>query len=133
LIYLHSSTCRHLVRSAPFVEDAFFFPLYGFGFFVKKKSSVCRCVGLSVSILISCSSYHYYPVVQLEVRGGDTSRSSFNVHDCFSYPKFFFPYCGGLNMLDPVSGTIRRYGIVRVGVTLLEEMYQLEWALRPSS
>jgi hypothetical protein len=29
-----SSTCRLPVRPAPFVEDAFFFLLYGFGFFV---------------------------------------------------------------------------------------------------
>ena len=35
-IYLHSSTCRHPVRPAPFVEDVFFFfPLYGFGFFIR--------------------------------------------------------------------------------------------------
>jgi hypothetical protein len=31
-ICLHSSTYRHAVRPAPFVEDSFFFPLYGFGF-----------------------------------------------------------------------------------------------------
>ena len=28
-IYLNSSTCRHPVRPAPFVEDALPFPLYG--------------------------------------------------------------------------------------------------------
>ena len=36
-IDLHSSKCRYLVRPMPFIEDAFFFPLYGFGFFMKIK------------------------------------------------------------------------------------------------
>ena len=30
--------------------------------------------------------------------------------------------CGGLNMLDPGGSTIRRYGLVRVYVALLEEV-----------
>ena len=30
--------------------------------------------------------------------------------------------CCGLNMLDPESGTIRRCGLVGVGVALLEEV-----------
>ena len=30
--------------------------------------------------------------------------------------------CGGLNMLGPGSGTIKRCGLVGVGVTLLEEV-----------
>jgi len=30
--------------------------------------------------------------------------------------------CGGLNMLDPESGTIRKYGLVGGGVALLEEV-----------
>lgn len=37
-IYLHSSTYRHSVR--PFVEDAFFFLLHNFGFFVKNQVSI---------------------------------------------------------------------------------------------
>jgi hypothetical protein len=36
-IYLHSSACRHLVKPAQFVEDAFCFPLHGFGFFTKNQ------------------------------------------------------------------------------------------------
>jgi hypothetical protein len=32
-----SSTFRHPVIPGPFVEEAFFFPLYSFGFFVKNK------------------------------------------------------------------------------------------------
>ena len=30
--------------------------------------------------------------------------------------------CGGLDMLDPERGTIWRYGLVGVGVALLEEV-----------
>jgi hypothetical protein len=37
--------------------------------------------------------YYYFSVVQLEIRDGDTSRSSFIVQNCFNYPRFFgFPY-----------------------------------------
>jgi hypothetical protein len=32
------------------------------------------------------------------------------------------PYCVGLNVLGLGTGTIRRYGLVGVGVALLEEM-----------
>ena len=39
-MYLHSSTCRHPFRLAPFVEDALSFSLYGFGFFVKNQVSI---------------------------------------------------------------------------------------------
>ena len=36
---------------------------------------------------------HYYFVIQLEARDGDSSRSSFIVENCFGYPGvFFFPY-----------------------------------------
>jgi hypothetical protein len=31
-------------------------------------------------------------------------------------------FCGGLNMLDPKSDTIRRCGLVGVGVALMEEV-----------
>ena len=34
---LDSSTCRHPVRSAPFVEDGFFVLLHGFAFFAKDR------------------------------------------------------------------------------------------------
>lgn len=37
--------------------------------------------------------YYYNSIVDLEIRDGDTSRSSFIVQDCFSYPGLFvFPY-----------------------------------------
>jgi hypothetical protein len=48
---------------------------------------------MSVFTLVPCSFYHYYSVVQLEIRDGDTFRSSFIVQDHFSYTGFFvFPY-----------------------------------------
>ena len=37
--------------------------------------------------------------------------------------------CGGLNMLGPGSSTIRRYGLVGVGVALLEEVCHREGEL----
>jgi hypothetical protein len=42
---------------------------------------------LSVSVPIPCGFYHYCLVVELEVRHGDSTRSSFIVEDC--YPGFF--------------------------------------------
>ena len=32
------------------------------------------------------------------------------------------PFCGGLNILDPSSDTLWRYGLVVVGLALLEEV-----------
>jgi hypothetical protein len=71
-----------------------------------QKPRICKCrayfyfcifnfiplVNLSVSISIPCSFYYYYSVVQLEIRDGDTFRSSFIAHDYFSYPGWFFVY-----------------------------------------
>ena len=81
------STCRHSVRPAPFVKDAFFFSLYGFGFFVKIQLFIglwvyfwvfksIPLVNPSVCIPMPCSFYDYCSVVQLEVRDGDSSSSS---------------------------------------------------------
>ena len=36
-IYLHSSTCKHRARLAPFVEDVVPFPMNGFDFFIKNQ------------------------------------------------------------------------------------------------
>jgi hypothetical protein len=41
---------------------------------------------LSVSVSIPCSFYHYCSVVQLEIRDGDSSRSSFIVKNVFLFP-----------------------------------------------
>jgi hypothetical protein len=44
---------------------------------------------LSVTIQVPSSFYHNYSVVQLEVREGDSTRSSFIVEKSFCYPRFF--------------------------------------------
>ena len=50
-------------------------------------------INLSVSVPIPCSFNHYWSVVHLEVKKGDTSWSSFIVQYCFGYPGFIiFPY-----------------------------------------
>jgi hypothetical protein len=78
-----------------------FFPLYGFILFFKNQVSTgvwihfraCNSIPLIivfVPISIPCSFYYYCSVIQLEVRDVDTSRSSFVVQDCFSYPAFLF-------------------------------------------
>jgi hypothetical protein len=48
-IYLHSSTCRHAVSPAPFIEDVFFFPLYSLPSLSKNKG-----------LLISGSSIQFH-------------------------------------------------------------------------
>ena len=91
------------IRSVSFVEDAFSFPLYDFGFFVKNQVSICAwiyfwffdsipMISLSAFMTIPCGLNWYCSVVQLEIRDGDISKTSFIVKDCFSYPGFFdFP------------------------------------------
>jgi hypothetical protein len=39
-VYFHFSTYGLPVRPAPFIDEAFFFPLYIFGFFVKDQVSL---------------------------------------------------------------------------------------------
>jgi len=61
---LHSFVYRHPVGPAPFVEDAFFFPLYGL-WLLCKKSSVHQCVGLLLGLWfysIGLSLYRYHAV-----------------------------------------------------------------------
>jgi hypothetical protein len=43
---------------------------------------------LPVTVLIQCGFYHHFSVVQLEVRDGDSPRSSFIVENSFHYPGF---------------------------------------------
>jgi hypothetical protein len=89
-IYFHFPAYQQSVRPAPLVEDAFFFPLYMFGFFVKGQVPMSvwfyfwvfnsiPLTNMSAAVSIPCSFYHYCSVVKLEVRGGD-------------FPKWFF-YC----------------------------------------
>jgi hypothetical protein len=46
-------------------------------------------INLSVSLLTPRNFYHYFSVVQLEVRDGASSGSPFIVQDHFRYPGFF--------------------------------------------
>jgi hypothetical protein len=92
------------VRTALFVEDAVFFPLFFFGFFVKGQVTIgvsvyfwvfnsIQLIHLSVSVPILCGFYHHCSVVQLEVRNSDSSRSSFIVENSFhNSGSFVFPY-----------------------------------------
>ena len=50
--YLLSFTCRHPIGLALFGEDAFFFPLYDFGFFVKNQVSIDKWIHFCVFDLI---------------------------------------------------------------------------------
>ena len=62
---------------APFVEDAFFYPWYTFGFFVKNQVSVGvwiyvldlgSLINLSVFMPIPCGFYYSGSAVELEIR-----------------------------------------------------------------
>ena len=73
-----SSTCRHPVRPAPFVEDAFFFSIVYF-WLLYQKTGIHRCVDLCLSLWfdqpgcfmpIPCSFCHYSSLVKLEIRDG---------------------------------------------------------------
>ena len=86
---------------APFVENAFFFPFYSFGLFVKNQVFIGVWINIMVFNLIplvhitafmpipNCF-YCYRSIVDLKVRDGDASRSSFIVQDYFGYPGFHF-------------------------------------------
>ena len=75
---------------APLVEDAFFFPLYTFGFFVKNQVSVGVWIYvwvLDFDSLINLSVFMPIPsgfscsgsAVELEIRDGETSSCSLTV------------------------------------------------------
>ena len=46
-------------------------------------------IDLSVSVPIPCDFYHHCYIIQLEIRDGDSPRSSFIVENCFCSPSFF--------------------------------------------
>jgi hypothetical protein len=77
-----------------------FFPLVGFSFFVKDQVTIGLWVQfwvfnttplnyLSISVPVTCSFYHYCSVLDLEIRDGDSCRSSFIVVNSFHYTGFF--------------------------------------------
>ena len=89
---------------APFVEDAFYFPLYNFSFFVKNHVHICVFIGvwinimvfdsiplvhLSVFMLISRCFQYCSSITELDVKDGDDFRNSFILKDCSGYPGFF--------------------------------------------
>jgi hypothetical protein len=89
---LHSSTGRPPVRPAPFVENAFFIPLDGFGFFIKDQVTLGMWVhfwvfsSISLIYLFLCTSTMQFLSLLLEVRDGDSPRSSFIVENSFNSP-----------------------------------------------
>ena len=72
---------------APFVEDAFFLPLYNFSSFVKNQVLIglwvdtqvfdsIPLVDVSVFMPIPSCFQYYSSVIEFEVRDGNASRSS---------------------------------------------------------
>jgi hypothetical protein len=83
-----------------FVENAVFFPLAGLNSFVKDQVTIgvwihfwvfnsVSLIYLSVTVAVLCSFDHNCSVVQLEIRGGDSTRSYFIIENSFCYPRFF--------------------------------------------
>jgi hypothetical protein len=77
---------------APFVENAVSFPMDSFSSSVKDQVIMwvhfwvfnsIPLIFLPILVPIPFSSYHYYSVVQLEVRHGDSPRTSFIVENSF--------------------------------------------------
>jgi hypothetical protein len=70
---------------------------------------------------IPCSFYYYFFALQLEVRDGDTSRSSFIACSCFSCPGFLF-VCLFLflymKLRIVLSRSIKNYVGTFMGITL---------------
>ena len=72
----------------PFAKDAFFLPSYNFSFFVKYQVFICVWINIWVINLIPLvnisifmpipSCFHYCSsVIELDVRDGEASKSSF--------------------------------------------------------
>ena len=95
-MYSHSSTCKHPVRPAPFVENVLPLPLYVFGFFAKIQASICVWVYFVVFNqipLIYLFFLHHAVFITIALQyilktGILTSRNSFIVQDCFRYPGY---------------------------------------------
>ena len=100
-VFFDMQTYSYASTIAPFVEDTFFFPLYNFSFLVKNQVFIGVWINVQVldlmplvnlSVLMPVPScFHYYTsILELDVRDGDASGSSFIVQDSFGYPVFFF-------------------------------------------
>ena len=84
---------------APFVEDTFFFSLYNFSFINKNRVFIGVWINIQIfdsitlvnhSVFMPIPSCFYYciSIIELDVRDGDASGSSFIVQYCFGYPGF---------------------------------------------
>ena len=89
-IYFYYSTYRYPVRKVPFVEGAFYFPVWLW--LLCHKSSDYMYVGLilfphfyfinnCVSTAIPSRFYYYCPVLQLDISDGESPRNSFTVEN----------------------------------------------------
>jgi hypothetical protein len=88
------------MEPAPLVENAVIFPLDGFSSFIKDQVIIgvwvhfwafysIPLIYLPVTVPMPCSFYHDCSVVQLWVRDGDFTRSSFIVENSFCYAEVF--------------------------------------------
>ena len=73
-------------------------------------------INLSVSIPISHSFYYYCYVARLEVRESNTSRSSFIVQGCFSYPGIFGFFHMKLRII--LSKSVKNCVVILMGIVL---------------
>ena len=84
----------------PFVENGFFFPMYNFSFFVKNQVIISVWINIwvlhsiplvNISVLMPIPSCFHYcsPILELDIRDGHSSESSFIVWNCFGYLEFY--------------------------------------------
>jgi hypothetical protein len=122
---LLSSTCRLPVRPSPLVEDAFFYPLYTFGLFIKNQVLIgvwiyftvfdlIPLITLSVFMPVPCGFYYYCSVVQLEIRDVDTFQNTFIEQNCFSYPGLFVCLFVFYMKLNSVLSTYMHFDRVQI-------------------
>ena len=72
-------------------------------------------INLSVSIPMPCRAYYDCSVVQLEIMGGATYRSSFIVRDLLTYPGFLF---FRMNLSTVPSSSVRNCVGILMGIVL---------------
>lgn len=117
-IYFYSSTFRHPVWPASFVEDTVFFQVCVCSFFIKNQLSLgvwiyvwvfnlIPLINMSLFVPIPWCFYYCISVVQLEIGDRDTSHSSFIIQYYFRYPEFFVFPCEALkNVLSKSVGIV---------------------------
>ena len=84
-----------LLRAAHQLDQHHLLKMLSFSFFVKNQVSTflgCLFYSIDEPFCFYTNTTQFSSlcfVVELEVRDGDSSRSSFNVQDCFEYLEFF--------------------------------------------